>query len=167
MGKHKCIYCGYLAQRIYNGHIPQGFIDLQESARETGALPRRDGLSIFHEGEHMDGDPHPTCFPHPFQLKKEIESRQNADKTAGDTDIVRAVIQTERECVDFTTWQQGLTPKEHREMMDRQWMQRHQDEREDADKKWRSKQDWKLLFVAGLFTLLGSVITWLLTRGGK
>ncbi len=51
-------------------------------------------------------------------------------------------------------------------MMDRERMQKWQMEREEADRKWRSKEQWQLVIVAGIFTLLGAIIAWLLTGGG-
>ncbi len=50
-------------------------------------------------------------------------------------------------------------------MIDREKMMKWQAEREEADKEWRGKQQWKLVIVAGVFTLLGALITWLLTKG--
>ena len=43
-------------------------------------------------------------------------------------------------------------------MMDREKMLEWQLEREEADRKWRSKQDWKLIIIAGIFTMLGAII---------
>lgn len=74
------------------------------------------------------------------------------------------VTNKDRQCELFTKWRQGLTPKEHQEMIDREWMIKHQEEREDADKRWRRNQDWKLVIVAGIFTILGSLLAWLLTK---
>ena len=53
---------------------------------------------------------------------------------------------------------QGFTPKEHCEMMDRELMFKWQAEREEADRKWRAKQDWRLVFIAGIFTILGAIV---------
>ena len=64
----------------------------------------------------------------------------------------------ERECTFFTKWQQGFTPKEHREMIDRQAMLKWQTEREDIDKKWQIQQRWFMVVVAGIFTIIGGVI---------
>jgi len=37
-------------------------------------------------------------------------------------------------------------------------MQERKDKRDEADKKWREKQDKKLVIIAGGFTILGAVI---------
>jgi hypothetical protein len=76
---------------------------------------------------------------------------------------VRSEIQRERECKSFTTWKSGSTPKEHREMIDREAMLKWQAEREEADRKWRSRQDWRLVIIAGIFTILGAILAALLS----
>jgi hypothetical protein len=55
-------------------------------------------------------------------------------------------------------WHQGFTPKEHQEMIDRDKMLKWQADREDADKKWQTKQLWMMAIIAGVFTILGGVI---------
>ena len=82
--------------------------------------------------------------------------------------LVLEVISKDRTCPKrkqadgFTRWQQGFTPKEHREMLDRERMQ-----------EWQAKQDAKrtserrfdgllLVIVAGGFTILGVVLSVLL-----
>ena len=67
----------------------------------------------------------------------------------------------------------GFSPKEHREMMDREWMLKWQADREEADRKWREKQrqedkQWRRIelivigiigvLVAGGFAVLGAFI---------
>jgi hypothetical protein len=89
------------------------------------------------------------------------------------------VAAEERKCAEFCEWRQGFSPKEHREMVDREELRRWQADREDADRLWRERQDekrddrqaallWQLAGVAGLFTLIGAsagaVIAALLTR---
>ena len=48
-------------------------------------------------------------------------------------------------------------------MFDRQWMLEFQEKCRKTDKEWQSKQNWKLAWVAGGFTILGAILTWLLT----
>ena len=72
---------------------------------------------------------------------------------------VHSEIQKERSCEYFTPWQQGFTPKEHREMLNRDWMLNYQKEREESDRKWQAKQQTRLVIIAGIFKILGAIIT--------
>lgn len=73
------------------------------------------------------------------------------------------MVTNERLCESFVKWEQGFSPKEHREMMDRERRQ-----------EWESKQEHYLAKMAGTFAIIagvvgagiGAFITWLLTRGG-
>ena len=66
----KCAECGFLAQHIYQGNVPIGFIDVEESPRETGELPGQlpffGGFRSYSQPdltpEKMSGDNYPTCF---------------------------------------------------------------------------------------------------------
>lgn len=68
------------------------------------------------------------------------------DKTAdraghrAQTEATRLTLKFERECWEFTPWRQGSSPKEHREMLDRDLMQAREDRRGEADRKWRDGQ---------------------------
>jgi len=78
-------------------------------------------------------------------------------------------INEEIECESFMEWRQGFTPKEHREMLDRERLLKWQAEREEEDRKWREEQRkadrcWRIyegigfVILAGLFTILGAYI---------
>lgn len=81
----KCADCGFLAQHIYRGHIPQGFNYLEENARETGVLPSMFSFSSVRFGEpdltpeKMSGDIFPTCFSRAFNLKQDVECNNPPD----------------------------------------------------------------------------------------
>jgi hypothetical protein len=56
----------------------------------------------------------------------------------------------ERKCGEFADWQQGFTPKEHRELIDRQKLlerednwQKFQAQMAEDDRKWREEQEIK------------------------
>jgi len=76
-----------------------------------------------------------------------------------------SLLQSERDCAEFTPWCQGFTPKEHQEMLDRQRLLEWQAERENADHRWREDQRkeerrWRLieLLVLGGFVTIVLVI---------
>jgi len=80
-------------------------------------------------------------------------------------DLRKTVFSKERPCESFTRWQQGFTPKEHREMIDHQAMVKWQAEREDTDRLWREKQEkirsrteWGRYIFLALFGIIAVVI---------
>lgn len=125
----KCAECGYLTVRNVNTY------SLDEAGgefRETGAA------YSLHERR-------PVCFQR-CDLRREIKQAFGTGKN--EMGCVLQVISKERDCNKFMDWQQGFTPKEHRELSDRKWMLEFQDKREKEDKEWREKQrrmdlDWR------------------------
>ena len=86
----------------------------------------------------------PICFALEYNLFADATAVFGKDAlpfdTTFDSALVLEVITKERLCSAFTPWQQGFTPKEHREMLDRQELLRWQADREDADRTWRTKE---------------------------
>lgn len=170
----KCADCGYLAQHIYQGSVPQGFIDIEETSRDTGELPSsRFSFSFLALGkpdltpEKMSGDNFPTCFNRAFQIGQEVKARHSemteAGKDASFASAVKDVIHKDRVCKQFVKWERGFTPKEHWEMMDRERMTEREDKRIREDREWQTKQQIRLVLIAGIFTILGAIIGVLVT----
>ncbi len=181
----KCAECGYLAQHVYRGSIPEGFIDVEENSRETGSLPTVPfSLRFTPIGqpdltpEKMSGDNFPTCFSRAFQLGNETVTRYAeiyAAEKGTMANAVKEVIHKDRACNQFVKWERGFTPKEHREMIDREYLQKHQDERDNADKLFRqqmanderiwretqeakhSNEEWMRNLLIGGFTVFGAI----------
>lgn len=135
----KCSECGYLASRNRETRILE----------ETEPTTRYDGLA-------SKGYEAPICLVRAYDLWRECGIRDGI-VPVGNT-IVSQVCKKERGCKQWVKWQQGSTPKEHQEMMDREARLKWQAEREDADKKWRARQDWRLVIIAGIFTILGAIL---------
>jgi hypothetical protein len=108
----------------------------------------------------------PLCFVQSYDLCDEVKAA--GGKSELDAVIVKSIIDQDRQCNSFIKWQQGFTPKEHREMIDREAMRKWQAEREEADRKWMTHQQRFMVIIAGIFTILGgiigAVITFLLNR---
>ena len=51
-------------------------------------------------------------------------------------------------------------------MIDKEWEQKRKDERRENERDWQTRQGWQLATVAGIFTIIGGTIAWLLSRGG-
>jgi len=120
--------------------------EVDSDFRATGNPPqqKRDvsGLQqTMHDSVRTPYRHIPICFARAYPLQDELP---NLAKPYLDypTDMVLEVISKDRPCPDgYTKWQQGFTPKEHREMLDSQKMLQWQAEREDADRAWRERQD--------------------------
>ncbi len=108
----------------------------------------------------------PLCFVGSYDLRDLF--RKFAGKDDPDYLSVVHVINEERECSGFIKWQQGFTPKEHREMMDREKILAWQTEREESDRKWRAEQESKnrrFYLVAALSgAIVGALLTYLATH---
>ena len=75
---------------------------------------------------------------------------------------------------NFTTWIQGSTPKEHREMLDRQWMQEQEEKRVAEDRDWRERERksntrWRLieLFILGILLAVATIVGAFIERSGS
>ena len=147
----KCAECGFLAQRVYLGSVPQGFIEIDEEARATGDLPGH-GQFVFHQigtatPDTHSGDRYPTCFARAVNLQKRTMLLTTAelpekDRRGGSivSEVKYVLNQWQHSCAEFTPWVHGFTPKEHREMIDREFLLKREDARDKADHDWRDKQ---------------------------
>lgn len=74
-------------------------------------------------------------------------------------------INKERQCEGFVKWSQGFTPKEHQDMLDRQWKVEYERRRDQEDREWRDRKDkedrrWKvleLIVMGGIVTLVSVI----------
>lgn len=156
----KCSECGFLAVRDIDTRELE---EVDGTFREWGRPPlKRIGGRNQYKGQYDI----PLCFVQSYNLYDEV-------KTAGgkpelDYVIVKSIIDQDRQCNSFIKWQQGFTPKEHREMIDREAMRKWQAEREESGRKWMTHQQRFMVIIAGIFTILGgiigAVITFLLNR---
>ena len=133
--KVKCQDCGFLAVR-HGG--TRALVEAEIRMRDAADL-------VLY-------DPSPVCFVRASDLAAEMELPK------GKAQFLK-VLGTERECQRFVKWQQGFTPREHKEMIDSQ-------EQRERDRQWqfeqkRSDRRWHLFMVllaSGLsagFTVFG------------
>jgi hypothetical protein len=155
----KCIDCGFLTLR--NKHTGQ-LDEVDNDFRETGNPPRRQIYKqvasntvnrIETPCQHV-----PICFECVTDFRREIGVPP--PKAYGDypANMVLEVISEPRSCDSFAVWQQGFTPKEHREMLDRQHHLEWQTEQEKERRNWESGQRWILAIIAGAFGILGAIV---------
>jgi hypothetical protein len=167
----KCSECGFLAVR---NRFTRTLDEAEQSYRDTARVayvprirpyePNPFGpLGVSTEELH---ERWPICFENvvslPLLCKEKAKSRDpsrtdenyNRRWIIQDEDI-QEVLSEERCCSHWTEWRQGSTPKEHREMIDRQRLLEFQTKREDDwqkfqaqmtadDKKWKEEQEAKL-----------------------
>jgi hypothetical protein len=106
----RCDGCGFLSMRRRSD---RALCEVEGPIRQTGEVP----LEASSPSSNLYEDA-PVCYARAADLAKELRGTRPADRLA--------VIQKDRDCASFTPWQQGFSPKEHREMIDsaalREWM---------------------------------------------
>lgn len=132
----------------------------------------------------------PTCFAMAISLEKEVAFHDYPTERYSETTLqdaisgyeellridpsqseklVAVLSRQDRHCQKWRRWQQGFTPKEHREMLDREWMLKYQAERKESDRnfrlrmaednrKWQAQQQTRLALIAGIFVIIGAII---------
>ena len=141
MSTVKCGECGFIAARVW--HTTE-FSEIAEEKRNSGKIGS-------DRGGH---EPVPVCFINSFNIKEEVEILRKAvhdeplhDAIGGYISpkweiYVEDVLNTERKCKSFRKWQQGFSPREHREMIDR-----------EQERKWRRIE----LFIFVVITLIAGI----------
>lgn len=168
----KCSECGFLTIRNFTDG---SLIEASDIYRQCGDVPFRNWQQLSYI---------PLCFVRAYNLREELEKvdlhgTQMADggrPEAGWTEQLLTVIAGERECEPFTEWQQGFSPKEHREMLDRDNMLRWQRDREESDRAFQAREavvnrKWRfrefLVAVIGVAVVVGvSLTAAFIERGG-
>ena len=118
----KCSECGFLASRnVQTRRLEETELEI----RSEGALS-----IAWNTEKPFDKYEPPICFMQAPDFKAipySTDVTYNRDKVSKE---VYDEIQRDRECEFFTKWRQGFTPREHREMLDRQeW------------REWQAKSD--------------------------
>ncbi len=177
----KCVDCGYLAVRNVDSRELE---EAEEGFREKGTGP----MAQIYEGNaqaHLRHWKQPLCFARVHGFSDDF--RKAINEKIPEDGRVKEIIQRERQCNQSTDWQQGFTPKEHRETLDRKWMIDFQSKREDDDRSWREEQrkddlTWRetqesradrrhtseLWIIGGVVTaalVLGSIVAAIIERG--
>jgi len=140
----KCSECGFLASRnVQTRQLEETELEI----RSQGALS-----IAYNTGKPFDKYEPPICFMQapdfrfiPYSDDFSLRRDDVAKEVSGE-------IQQDRKCRFFTKWRQGFTPKEHREMLDREL-------RIKEERRWRIAEIILILVLSGLFTLLGAAIS--------
>lgn len=152
-GTRQCFDCGFLALRNMEG---AALLEADGIYRQVGATG--------HYNVRLAN--YPVCFALAASLSDEgiaeiraIHQDYVRDMGAEDAnttdmwdeafrDASALVVRRDRTCPSWTKWQQGFSPKEHRELLDRQWMRKQEEQRLDADRRWqrrmrRDERNWR------------------------
>jgi hypothetical protein len=153
----KCAECGFLAARNI---LTRELEEAEKTFREKGTIPLTGQLEGRPQARH---ESLPLCFEGVYNLRDEFE--EFAGKSNPQYTDVHAVINSERQCNGFVKWQQGYSPKEHREMLDRKWVLEYQEKREKDNREWQekqesrhSRQEWLRYILLGLVTIFVTLI---------
>ncbi|HEX78480.1 MAG TPA: hypothetical protein G4O03_08785 [Dehalococcoidia bacterium] len=153
----KCSECGFLTMRDKTNGL---LVEAIDDYRISGNVP-----TYLEDYERYYN--YPICFTMAYDLLPEVEEaarKQFFDKSEDWGKYVLGVITKERECppkgkaLGFTKYQQGFTPKEHREMLDREEWRDWQERQRKADRHWRIIEIVLLAIISGGFVVLGALI---------
>ncbi len=141
----KCADCGFLAMRNVETRV---LCETEGGFRTTGNHPRMVTVrsNVYEET--------PICFKDVRDFK-EI----GVQWPATDAEQRVAALNLDHGCEEWRKWRQGLTPKEHQEMIDRQWMIEREDQRRKDDRSWHIKEALGLVLLAGAFAVIGGYIS--------
>jgi hypothetical protein len=120
----RCIECGFLCVRNSAGDLAEvpDFVRRDWDTRQYAFWDKHHQIAI--------------C------LACALPEEERQVVQAGTKDSQK-VIEKERECASFMEWQQGLTPKEHREMQNADRLREWQRKIEEADRAYRDEQRQK------------------------
>jgi hypothetical protein len=127
----KCAECGFLAVRRRSTWRLE---ETEAAIRATGAMPNDpldDKKKLYQEW--------PACFVGAADFRKEGDDKYHPT-------VVEGLITKDRQCSRFMSWVRGFDPKEHAQMLNQEQIERLQDARIEADRRWqesRAAEDWK------------------------
>jgi hypothetical protein len=154
--KGHCDTCGFLVMRVWGDTV---FYEATQEYREKGVDVGASGSSSRP----------PLCIVLAARLDKEVEehTRERAGPNMSNTeyDLLPIIQKPDRDCSKWRKWEQGFSPKEHREMMDRQWMLNMEDKRDTSTREWQAEQEAKrrrfqlwLAVLSGLMVILAAMV---------
>ena len=130
----RCADCGLLGMRAM---FSREIVEAEFAYRNDGKIVR----VVTGQTPHPAYEDYPLCLARKRDFRKDSKGECAPDK-------MLAVIQEEWNCLEFTEWNQGFTPKEHIEMgilelsrkQHREDEERHVRRQEESEKR---HQDWQ------------------------
>lgn len=129
----RCKDCGFLGLRMIHS---REIAEVEQEIRESHKFPD------YYTGS--DGPGGTGEYYVPLAICCMMEKQVSAESTGPMTERAErffTVINKDRTCQSFMEWQNGFTPKEHREMLDRRMNLEFQERRENADREYQRGRD--------------------------
>lgn len=133
----KCTECGYLTFRHGESRT---LVEAEEVTRQSGQVPTSQGVYLY--------EPRPICFRRAYPLALEFDEMLGGGWEPGSglalnllAEPLLAVLDKERQCNSFTSWTQGLAPREHYDMDLMEKQLALQDRRDEIERQWRVQQE--------------------------
>ena len=137
-------------------------MEVESDWRKKGFLPGRSLLVLpgLPKGPLNDFGAVPICFAIAHELPQEYWSAfaeiEKEGKDGTDQGIAfLQVVEKDRQCLQFTPWHQGHSPREHKEMIDARQQREWQEAKDWRDKKWHLLLVLLTIVASSLFTVLG------------
>ena len=164
-----CASCGFLALRNRFTGVLDEAPDEYRTNGQVPVLAKRLASNYSTSGNDFTEAPYrgePICTMQSYRLIDEVEWRSGSIVP----ETVIRIMQTERDRCSavFTDWQQGFTPKEHREMVDRKEQREWRAKQEEATKAWQERQriqdrQWHIAEI--LLIIVATIIAAFIQRG--
>ena len=160
----ECASCGFLALRNTRERT---WLECEDKYRISAQV-----AEWRWDDDRLDEDTFlPSCFAGVPDLAIDLYDALKKEPTAITTaweeskwkrETMLGILNKGRYCSEFTPWIRGFSPKEHREMMDRDKMLRWQREESNANRRYR------ILELALVLATIGAVL-WaaFIERGGQ
>jgi hypothetical protein len=153
----RCVGCGYLSVLELTNRTLRG---VEPKVRETGHT----------QGHGTDNKP--VCFVNAQPIDKECSEAYQSKQPCDISKIFLEVIQKDRLCGRFVSWNPGCTPKEHFEMWQAEQLREEMEKRRIADeeraerrlaedRKWRHKEKWEdrtYKLIIGIAAFIGATL---------
>jgi hypothetical protein len=139
-GKGRCDTCGFLVLRFWTD---TGLYEATQEYREKGA----------DEGLSGSLSRPPLCLVQAARIDLEVEANIKAtagsDMSIGPPSIVAVIQKPDRRCSMWRQWIPGFTPKEHRELLDRERQLKWQTEESRRNRNYRLIELVLVIFTIG------------------
>lgn len=135
----RCVDCGFLTLRSEAGDLVEADEPFKRTGHSTHPRQMKPGDADWHL--RFD-DQHPLCFMRQTELPHQLSTvlaRGGPDLSGEEraTRVVEALV-VEQGCPEFVPWQQGFSPRDHREMQDQERERKRRVEEEQERREFQA-----------------------------
>lgn len=148
--ENACVNCGFLSlRRMEDGQL----IEAGDAYRRSGVWPVLDAVSLRPICFTMEanlaidiGDELMSMNPAKYGTGGKINfegfaQAQTIESAQARTALDNVLRRDRTDECEWIRWQQGFTPKEHREMLDRKQLMEREDRRDTEQRDWQERQE--------------------------